>query len=88
MNYDLAINQLQRLREVLEKSLENWERSDWCDNEVGQEMVKTYKRLIQETDEEIAIYAQAKVTGVIITRQARNRLKEIKEKEENHESER
>ena len=72
----------------LEKSLENWENSDWRDNEVAQEMVKTYKRLIQETDEEIAVYAQAKVTGVIITREARNRLKEIRNSKECDDSER
>lgn len=88
MNYDLAIKQLQRLKDVLEKSLENWENSDWSDNEVAQEMVKTYKRLIQETDEEIEVYAQAKVTGVIITREARNRLKEIRNSKECDDSER
>lgn len=78
MDYDFAINHLQNLKKVLEQSLEKWESSDWRDNEVSQQMINTYKRLIQEIDEEIAIYVKAKETGVFITRDARNKLKEIR----------
>lgn len=78
MDYDFAINHLQNLKKVLEQSLEKWESSDWRDNEVSQQMINTYKHLIQETDEEIAIYVKAKETGVFITRDARNKLKEIR----------
>lgn len=86
MNYDLAIKHLENLKSVLEKSLENWQNSDWCDNEIAQEMIRTYKRLIQETNEEIAIYVQAKTTGVFITREGRNILKEIKQGKESDET--
>ena len=78
MDYDFAINHLKNLKKVLEQSLEKWESSDWRDNEVSQQMINTYKRLIQEIDEEIAIYVKAKETGVFITRDARNKLKEIR----------
>ncbi len=78
MDYDFAINHLQNLKKVLEQSLEKWESSDWRDNEVSHQMINTYKRLIQEIDEEIAIYVKAKETGVFVTRDARNKLKEIR----------
>ncbi len=51
-------------------------------------MIRTYKCLIREVDEEIAMYEQAKTTGVFITREVRNMIKEVRQDKESDENER
>lgn len=88
MKYDFAIEHLIKLKEVLKNSLAEWENNKWIDNEIREEMIRTYKGLIQETEEEIEVYDNAKETGYIITRESRQKLREIEQNKQNDENER
>ena len=88
MKYDFAIEHLKRLKQVLKKSLKEWENSEWKDNEISKEMVITYKRLIQEVTEEIEVYINAKETGYISKRESRHMLKKSEQNKHCDENER
>lgn len=88
MNYDFAMEHLQKLKGVLIRGLEEWENSEWSDNDISKEMIRTYRGLIQEVEEEIEAYANAKETGCIITREGREMIKKLKEDKQCDEDER
>ncbi|MCI9247514.1 MAG: hypothetical protein HFJ30_10570 [Clostridia bacterium] len=70
----IAIENLKKLLEFHQISLERWENSEYCYTDVGREMIQTFHRLIQETQAEIEAYEQYKNSGVFVTRQAREML--------------
>lgn len=82
MNEDIVIKDLEDLKKTLEEALENWQNSELCDTEMGQEMIETCKRIIKETEEEIEAHIQAKKTGVFISKEARAMLRKIKDNED------
>ncbi len=88
MKYDFAIEHLEKLKKLLERSLEEWENSEWSDNDISQEMIRTYRALIQEVEEEIEVYTNAKQTGCIITREGRQMIKRIGQNKQCNENER
>lgn len=88
MNYDFAMEHLQKLKGVLIRGLEEWENSEWSDNDISKEMIRTYRGLIQEVEKEIEAYANAKETGCIITREGREMIKKLKEDKQCDEDER
>lgn len=88
MKYDFAIEHLEKLERFLENSLKEWENSEFKDNEIAKEMIRTYKELIKEVEEEIKVYINAKETGYIMTREGRQMLKELGKNEQSEENER
>ena len=76
---DVAIRNLQKLLEFHRTSLKHWKDSEYCDTEIGREMIETFQDSIKEVQSEIQAYEQYKATGVFISRQARVMLQKAKE---------
>ncbi len=75
---DIAIQHLQRLMQFHKETIEKWQNSEYCDNDIAKDIIEGCKKSIAEIEEEIAAYEQYKATGVFISRQAREMLKNAK----------
>lgn len=84
---NIAIENLKKLLEFHQISLERWENSEYCYTDVGREMIETFQRLIQEIQGEIAACEQYKESGVFVTRQGRELLAKARGSKEDEDRE-
>jgi len=75
---DIAIKNLEKLMEFHRTSIEGWQNSEYCDNDIAKDIIEGFQKSIKEIQEEIEAYQVYKETGVFMSRQTRQLLKKAK----------